>query len=127
MALSVMWMCSGQTSVQHLVMLQKPSPALARDQLDAVVGVERMHLELGDAHEEARPGEGRLVLLVVADDVADVLAQEALDALVELLAALDVLLDHAPRAVRLLRPGLNGGDGLGLLVVERDVGDEVPV
>ena len=28
MALSVMWICSGQTSVQHLVMLQKPRPAL---------------------------------------------------------------------------------------------------
>src|ERR1019366_2035981 len=26
MALSVMWMCSGHTSVQHLVMLQYPSP-----------------------------------------------------------------------------------------------------
>src|SRR5207244_11349104 len=30
MPLSVMWMCSGQTSVQHLVMLQSPSPASRR-------------------------------------------------------------------------------------------------
>src|SRR5207237_3127835 len=27
MPLSVMWMCSGHTSVQHVVMLQKPIPA----------------------------------------------------------------------------------------------------
>ena len=79
-------------------------PGLGLDQLEAVVGVERVHLELGEAHEIARPREGRLVLRVVADDVADVLAEEALDALAELLAALDVLLLHAPGAVRLLRP-----------------------
>jgi hypothetical protein len=27
MPLSVMWMCSGQTSVQHFVMLHRPTPA----------------------------------------------------------------------------------------------------
>ena len=56
--------------------------------------VERVHVQLGDPHEEARAGERLLVLLVVADDVADVLAQEALDALAELLDALDVDLLH---------------------------------
>ena len=86
MALSVMWMCSGQTSVQHLVMLQRPMPRLGPSQLQAVVGVERVHLQLGEPHEEPRAREGRLVLLVVPDDVADVLAEEALDALAELLA-----------------------------------------
>jgi len=40
---------------------------------------------------------------VVADDVADVLAEEALDALVELLPALDVLLHHPVLAVRIRR------------------------
>ena len=40
-----------------------------------------------------------VVLVVVAQDVADVLAQEALDALAELLDAVDVLLLHAPGAV----------------------------
>ena len=30
MALSVILMCSGQTSVQHLVMLQRPSPSSSR-------------------------------------------------------------------------------------------------
>ena len=37
---------------------------------------------------------------VVADDVADVLAQEALDALVEFLDPVDVLLHHAVRCRR---------------------------
>ena len=125
MALSVIWMCSGQTSVQHLVMLQKPSPACACMSSSAVVGVERVHLERGQPHEEARAGERRLVLLVVADDVADVLAQEALDALVELLDAVDVLLliRRVPSASGGL--GLNGGICLGLLVVVGDVGDQV--
>src|SRR5882724_4123360 len=97
---------------------------LGLSEVEAVIGVERMHLELGDAHEIARSREGGLVLRVIADDVADVLAEEALDALAEFLAALDVLLLHAPGAVRLLRPRLEGGDLPGLLVVEGDVGGE---
>ena len=69
----------------------------------AVALVHRVHLEPGDAHQEARPRE--LVLgLVVAQHVAHVLAQEALDALAELLDALDVLLLPAPRLLgRVLR------------------------
>ena len=52
--------------------------------------------------------------LVVAQHVADVLAQEALDALAELLDALDVLLLPAPRLLRLRRPAA-GTAGSGLL------------
>ena len=50
-----------------------------------------------------------VVLVVVAQDVADVLAEEALDALAEFLHAVDVLLLHAPGAVRRVRRarGLN--------------------
>src|SRR2546425_4422472 len=66
----------------------------------AVLGVERMHLEGGDVHEESRPHE-LLVLVVVAKDVANVLAEETLDALPELLDAVDVLLLHAPGSVRM--------------------------
>ena len=40
-----------------------------------------------------------LVLVVIAQHVAHVLAQKALDALPEFLHAVDVLLLHAPRAV----------------------------
>src|SRR4051812_30011253 len=57
---------------------------LPLEELQPIVRVERVHLQRGQPHEEARPGEGRLVVLVITDDVADVLAQEALDALVEL-------------------------------------------
>ena len=66
--------------------------------------VERVHVQLGQPDEEPRPGEGRLVLLVVTDDVAGVLAEEALDALAELLRALDVDLLHPVVAVGVPRP-----------------------
>src|SRR6476660_7253372 len=65
----------------------------------AVLDVQRVHVELGEPDEEPGPGEGLLVLLVVTDDVAGVLAEEALDALAELLAALDVDLRHPALAV----------------------------
>src|SRR3989304_2532223 len=106
--------------------VEEPQARLAPGQLLAVVGVQRVHLQLRQPHEEARARERRLVVLVVADDVADVLAQEALDALAELLAALDILLEHAPRAVGLLGPGPEGGNRLRLLVVEGDVRRQVP-
>jgi hypothetical protein len=54
-----------------------------------------VHLEARRADEEPRPEE-RPLDLVVPQDVADVLAQEALDALPELLDPLDVLLLPAP-------------------------------
>ena len=93
-------MFSGQTSVQHLVMLQRPMPASSLRKRGAVLAVDRVHLEPGDPHEEARAGE--LVLqLVGAQHVADVLAEEALDALAELLHAVDVVLLPAPLGARL--------------------------
>src|SRR5262249_48164649 len=102
-------------------------PGFGLRQLQAVVGVERMHLELGDAHEEAGPREAALVLRRIADDVADGLAKEALDALAELLAPLHVFLLHPSRPVRLLGPRLEGRHLLGSLEVEGDVRREVPV
>src|SRR5215207_7653615 len=63
-------------------------------QPDILSRVEWVHVELGNPHEETRTGERGLVLLVIAHDVAGVLAQEALDALAELLRALDVDLLH---------------------------------
>ena len=53
--------------------------------------VERMHLQRGGVDEKARPDE-LVVLVMIAQDVADVLAEEALDALPELLHAVHVLL-----------------------------------
>jgi len=47
--------------------------------------IEWVHIELCDTDEEARSSEGLLVLFVVADYVTCVLAQEAFNALTELL------------------------------------------
>ena len=110
MPLSVMWMCSGQTSVQHLVMLQRPMPELSLQELACGRRCRAGACRARRAVMKKRgPGEALLLLLVVADDVADVLAQEALDALAELLDAVDVLLHHPVRAVRVRRLGLKGG------------------
>src|SRR5882724_5702980 len=62
--------------------------------LPPVRGVGRVHLEFSDPHQEPGPGERALVLRVVPDHVAGVLAQEALDALAELLRPVDVDLLH---------------------------------
>src|SRR5580692_8899119 len=62
--------------------------------------VGRVHLKLGDPHQEPRAGERVLVLRVVTDHVAGVLAQEALNALAELLRPVHVLLLH-PELARL--------------------------
>ena len=92
---------------------------------DAVLGVERVHLERRRVHEEARADE-LVVLVVVAQHVADVLAEEALDALAEFLHAIDVGLLHPPRAVgRVGLARLERLDALLDLEVPRDVGDEI--
>ena len=77
-------------------------PCACCSSVDPVLGVERMHLERRDVDQEARSDE-LLVQVMVAQDVADVLAQEALDALPELLHPVDVRLRHAPGAVRRVR------------------------
>src|SRR5690349_15136513 len=71
----------------------------ALQQRPAVERVPGMHLETGDPDHEAGSVERRLRLMV-AEDVAHVLAQEALDALAELDAAVDVFLLHAPGFAR---------------------------
>ena len=85
-----------------------------------------MHLEAREPDHEARTDEaGLFAAVAIAQHVADVLAQVALDALAELLDAIDVLLIHAMRAVGLARPRLELRDPLVLDVVPRHVGDEV--
>ena len=78
---------------------------------NTVLDVERVHLERGRVDEEARPDE-LVVLGVIAQHVADVLAEEALDALPELLDAVDVTLD-----IRHVPSGASGGRGLNFLIV----------
>src|ERR1700704_4936841 len=102
--------------------------AAARRVLDvgrAVHRVQRVHVEAGQLDEEARPRERALVLLVIADHVTDVLAQEALDALVEFLDAIDVLLHHPVGPVGLRWLDAQRRHLFGLLVIVGDVGDEV--
>src|SRR5919106_6560602 len=62
------------------------------------------------------------VLVVGPQDVADILAHKALDALLRFVDALDILLVHGEG--RLLA-GLERLDAFGHLVVPRDVGDQV--
>src|SRR5450756_1747915 len=69
---------------------------------DAILGVERIHFKRGDVDEKSRSDE-LIVHVVIAQNVAYVLAQVAFDALAELLDAVDILLLHAPRAVRRIR------------------------
>ena len=67
----------------------------------------------------------RILAVAIAEHVADVLAQEALDALSELLHAIDVLLIHAVLAVGVARPRLERADALVLPVVPGHVGDQI--
>ena len=73
------------------------------------------------------PGTDELfVLMVVTQDVADVLTEEALDALAEFLYPLDVFLLHVPGAVGVVRlSGLERLDRLLRSVVEGDVSDQI--
>lgn len=88
----------------------EPQPVLLLGLDGAVaVRVERVHVQLGHPHQVAGPGERLLVLLVVADHVAGVLAQVALDALAELLAPLDVDLRHPVLARRYPSGGVKLG------------------
>ncbi len=103
--MSVILMPAGQTSVQHLVMLHSPPRPCSSRRAWRRSRVSRgVHVQFGVADEVPRSGVGRFVVLVVTDDVAHVLAQPALDALAELLAAADIGLPH---------PHLAGFDAVG--------------
>src|SRR4030095_5244824 len=69
------------------------------EQRQAVAGVERVHLQAGNADQKPRPAKFFLTI-VVAEHVADVLTQEALDALAELLHAVGLGLRELSRPVR---------------------------
>src|SRR5262245_22444071 len=79
------------------------------DECRPIPGIQWMHLQGRDMDEEARAGEG-LLLLMIAQHVADVLAEVAFDAFTELLDAIDLVLVHAPGAIRLRLSRLEGGD-----------------
>ena len=56
-----------------------------------------MHLERGDVNKKARPDE-LVVLVMIAQHMADILAKKTLDAFPEFLDAIDVLLLPSARS-----------------------------
>src|SRR5688572_13959165 len=69
------YFCAALRYVTH------PNSGRTPYELGAVFRVERMHLEFGKANEKPRAVEARLVVGMIPDDVANVLAEKALDAL----------------------------------------------
>src|SRR5262252_11159471 len=67
----------------------------------AVSRVQRMHGQRSNAHHEAR--SSKVVPPMVTQDMADILTEEAFNALVEFLQAVDVVLLHAVRTIGLTR------------------------
>src|SRR5262249_7923524 len=90
-----------------------------------VLDVNRIHLERRAVDQAAWPHE-LVEERVVPQHVADVLAEEALDALAEFLHALGVDLRHAPRAVGVVRrPRPELADARLRAKIPRHVGDEI--
>ena len=73
----------------------KTETELILEKASAIEAVERMHLETGNTHEEARPGE-LLLLVVFAKNVTHVLAEKAFDTLAKLLDAVHIQLRDFP-------------------------------
>src|SRR5262245_5552672 len=84
-----------------------------------------MQLERGDINEKPRADE-LFVQMVVAKDVAHVLAKKTLDALPKLLDAVHIFLRHPPGTIGCIgRSRLEFFDALFDRVVPRDIGNKV--
>ena len=91
----------------------------------SILGVERVHLQRGGIDQQARADE-LIVLVMVPQHMADVLTQEAFDALAEFLRPLHVGLDHIPGAVGVVGgAGPEGLDGVLDPVVPRHIGHKI--
>src|SRR6266513_2127097 len=100
-------------------------PAFMAQVLAAIHVIQRMHLIDRRPHQH-RGTDELLVLVMRAQDVADILAQEAFDAFPELLRPLDFELIHPPRSVRCVGLAwLEFRDALADLVIPRHVRHEV--
>ena len=117
-------MCSGHASVQQRGDVAQAGTALVFDFLNAVVGVEGVHVKAGQAHHESGTGEV-LLCLAVTQDVAGVLTEEAFDALAELLHSIDILLHHAVLAVGVTLAWGEGSNAFVLFVIPRHVTGQV--
>src|SRR5215831_10501882 len=93
--------------------------------LQSVAHVQGVHFE--GRHMNQKSWTNELFLhVMLTQDVADVLAKIALDALAEFLHSFDILLGDAPRSIRSVgRPRLEPRDAPLHRVVPRDVGDQV--
>ena len=87
-----------------------------------ILDVQGMHFERSQANHETGPDKSVLTV-VVAQNVADVLAKVAFYAFAKLLHSFHVTLHHAVIAVGILLLGLKGLDALVLLEIPRDVSD----
>lgn len=69
---------------------------------EPVFGIERMHFQSGDVNKKSRADEF-IMKVMIAEHMADILAQEAFDAFAKFLDAIYIALVHAPRAVGSIR------------------------
>ena len=91
----------------------------------AILGIEGMHFEGGTVDEESRPDEF-VMLVVIAQHVTNILAQETFDALAEFLDAIHVGLRHPPCAVGVIRLArLEFPDPFFDREIPGDVGDQI--
>jgi hypothetical protein len=90
-------------------------------QADAMEGVKWVKFEPGHAYEKSRAAEFRFCVML-ANDVANILAKKTFDALAEFLDAVDIELGDFPVGV-LVRA--EGGDFFVDLVIPGNVGDQV--
>src|SRR5580692_5000261 len=79
-----------------------PDPVLLPQIRHAILGINRIHLQLRSVNQESRPDKF-VEQLMIPQDVANVLAEKALDALAKFLRAVDIGLIHAPRPIRRVR------------------------
>ena len=80
----------------------QPDPVVILQILQPVVSIQRMHLERRRTNQKPRPDEIR-VHVMVAQNMANILAQETLDAFAEFLHPVHVFLLHPPTAIRRVR------------------------
>src|SRR3954453_537160 len=100
-------------------------PELLSQIFDAISYVQRVHFERGRIHQKSRADE-LLVHVMVAQYVADILTEIALDALSKLLHPFDIFLGNAPSPIgRVGLPRLELRDALLYLVIPRYVRDQI--
>ena len=92
---------------------------------DSIFDVDGVHIERRCINEQARADEF-LMQVMLPQHMANILAQEAFNTFVELLDAVNILLDHPPRALRKVRVAwFEGLDFFLGFIVPGNVGDQV--